>query len=260
MTSAIFSDLDGTLIYSARHLGDVRDLTPVESLGGREQAWMTDNAASTLASVRQHALFIPVTTRVEEQYRRVRLPGGPAEYAIVGNGGRIYIDGIEDTDWTQRMRDTGEDVGAPQMMADVLERVLEGETWTKAVRAFDNIVCVTAHRGHRIPPLCQSMLARFAEDFGFTAHVQGRKTHIIPRHVTKEGAAAEIARKVGATRTFAAGDHGLDEGMMRWATDAIQPAHGIGAAGIRQTTRTGILAGEDIVTEFHRFAVLPVRA
>lgn len=256
MTAAIFSDLDGTLIFSARHLGDTKaeDLTLVETFRGNPQAWMTTRAVRELTEVRRGAPFIPVTTRVESQYRRVKLPGGPAEFAILGNGGRILVEGVEDQDWTDRMNDSSWGVGEPFVMADALERALGGEDWVHEIRAYDNIVCVAGRRTHPMPPLFATLLARFAEDNGYTAYPQGRKTHLIPTHVTKEAAAAEVASRLGATRTIASGDHHLDVGLMRWATEAIQPAHGVDAVGIPTTARAGVLAGEEAIAAFRRFA------
>lgn len=255
MTTAIFSDLDGTLIYSARHLGEELDLTIVEQLDGNPQAWMTSRAAADLRDLRDLVPFIPVTTRVESQYRRVKLPGGEAEYAILGNGSRILIGGVEDPDWTARVEDSSWAVGRPQVMADTLERILAGEEWAKEVRIYDNIVCVAAHRGFKVPELYAALIDQLASDNGCSAYPQGRKTHIIPTHITKEAAAAEVATRLRATQSIAAGDHHLDIGLMRWADHAIQPAHGVSAPGIRETSKSGVLAGEQIVEVFHEFTV-----
>lgn len=254
MSSAIFSDLDGTLIFSARHLGDEADLVLTETYRGNPQTWMTTTAAADLRVARDLAPFIPVTTRVESQYRRIKLQGPMAEYAILGNGGQILIGGEVDKDWDDRVNDNSWNVSSPHVIADTLERALEGQAWVHRVRILDNVVCVAAKRDHQTPALWAELLSRFAEDNGWTAYPQGRKTHVIPSHITKEAAAAEVASRLGVDRTIASGDHHLDEGLMRWATAAIQPAHGAGVAGIRQTARAGVLAGQEIAAEFRRFA------
>ncbi|GEK85184.1 hypothetical protein [Microbacterium aerolatum] len=76
----------------------------------------------------------------------------------------------------------------------------------------------------------------------------------VAAQITNEAAAAETITRLGAPRTITSGDRHLDVGMMRRADEAIQPAHGAGAAGIRQTARAGVLAGEDVIAEFRRFA------
>lgn len=253
MSSAVFSDLDGTLIYSARHRGEAEDLVLVETLKSQPQAWMTRKAAQALSNLRENAVFIPTTTRVIEQYRRISLPGGDAECAIIGNGSSILVNGAADRDWADRVKDSSWGASAPQEMAATLERVLDGEGWVQKVRHYDNIACVVAHRAHPVPEHQTSFLARFAAENGCTAYPQGRKTHIIPSHITKEAAAAEIASRLGVTRSIASGDHELDVHLMRWADDAIQPAHGCNAEGIRKTTRTGAHAAEEIIEQFHRF-------
>ena len=51
-------------------------------------------AAKQLGHVVEASTFVPVTTRVVEQYRRVELPGAPPQYAIAANGGVLLIDGV----------------------------------------------------------------------------------------------------------------------------------------------------------------------
>ena len=254
MSAAIFSDLDGTLIYSIRHLGEVTDLVLTETYRGNPQAWMTTSAAAELRELREHAAFIPVTTRVEAQYRRVKLPGGIPEYAILGNGGRILVGGVADQGWADRVNDPSWGVGTPHIMADTLERTLDGQEWVHEVRSFDNVVCVAAKPTHQTPSLWAELLSRFAADNGYTAYPQGRKTHLIPTHITKEAAATEVSARLGVTRAIASGDHQLDVGLMNWADDAIQPAHGVRAPGIRETSHSGVLAGEQIIAAFREFA------
>ena len=75
------ADLDNTLIYSVRH--DVgEEKTGVEVYEGREVSFMTNRSSSLLKRVKEHLLFVPTTTRTEEQYRRIDLKMGPLEYAL----------------------------------------------------------------------------------------------------------------------------------------------------------------------------------
>jgi hypothetical protein len=254
VTAAIFSDLDGTLIYSKRYLDGVRDVVEVEGLGGKPLAWMTSKSAGSLRAARGLAHFIPTSTRVLEQYERLRLPGGPADYAILGNGGRIYVGGAEDSAWTGHIRALSAGVTPPSAIAASLERELVGESWVREIRYFDDIVCVTAHRGAEPHAGFYDFASDLAAGNGYASFPQGRKTHLIPSHITKEAAAAEVAERLGVKRTFAAGDHALDAGIMRWADDATQPAHGADIDGIRTTRAGGAAAADEITRDFIRFA------
>src|SRR5947208_5976810 len=96
MTVLVASDLDRTLIYSrkARSLGvDAADAVCVEVHDEKESSFVTAAAAAGLAALADEAVLVPVTTRIVEQYRRVRLPGREPAYAIAANGGVLLVDG-----------------------------------------------------------------------------------------------------------------------------------------------------------------------
>jgi hypothetical protein len=80
MTVLAATDLDRTLIYSrkARALGaDDAATVCVEVHDGEQVSFMTAAAAEALVDLAARAAVVPVTTRIVEQYRRVRLPGPP---------------------------------------------------------------------------------------------------------------------------------------------------------------------------------------
>ena len=78
----IFSDLDGTLIFSAsrKQPGDI----VCEYKDNREISCITKRQAELLPGLE----IIPVTTRSIEQYRRIRFPEGfSPEYALTDSAG-----------------------------------------------------------------------------------------------------------------------------------------------------------------------------
>lgn len=93
----IFSDLDGTLIFSAsrKQPGDI----VCEYKDNREISCITKRQAELLPGLE----IIPVTTRSIEQYRRIRFPEGfSPEYALTDNGGTLLVNGVPDPDWARR--------------------------------------------------------------------------------------------------------------------------------------------------------------
>ncbi|MFR0871963.1 MAG: hypothetical protein ACLSG5_11605 [Oscillospiraceae bacterium] len=92
----IFSDLDGTLIFSAsrKQPGDI----VCEYKDNREISCITKRQAELLPGLE----IIPVTTRSIEQYRRIRFPEGfSPEYALTDNGGTLLVNGVPDPDTGQ---------------------------------------------------------------------------------------------------------------------------------------------------------------
>lgn len=93
----IFSDLDGTLIFSAsrKQPGDI----VCEYKDNREISCITKRQAELLPGL----AIIPVTTRSIEQYRRIRFPEGfSPEYALTDNGGTLLVNGVPDPEWARR--------------------------------------------------------------------------------------------------------------------------------------------------------------
>lgn len=254
MTAGIFSDLDGTLIFSERLLDGGSDIVLVERLNGKPQSWMASKAWGGITRARSLAHLVPVTTRTREQYERISLPGGVAEYAILSNGARILRDGIEDRNWSAVIDDPSWSVAGPRDITALLERHLGAEPWVREIAHRDNIACVVTRRGEVAPDWFAPLAISIASDNGYTAYPQGRKTHLIPSHVTKEAAAAEVAGRLGLTRTVASGDHQLDAGLMLWADEAIQPGHGVAVLGVPATAASGVRASEEIASAFLRFA------
>lgn len=103
-----FSDLDNTMIFSYRHeIG--KDKRCVEIYQGREISFVTEKTYGLLKKLKEKALFVPVTTRTVEQYRRIDLGVGTLPYALVCNGGVLLANGQEDESWYLESRRMVED-------------------------------------------------------------------------------------------------------------------------------------------------------
>ncbi|MFI0487239.1 hypothetical protein [Actinomadura sp. 9N215] len=69
-------------------------------------------------------------------------------------------------------------------------------------------------------------LTAWCTERGWRTSLQGRKVYCLPAGLTKAAAAAEIARRTGASTTLAAGDSLLDIDLLEAADPSIRPAHG----------------------------------
>ena len=86
------------MIFSYRHeIG--KDKRCVEIYQGREISFVTEKTYGLLKKLKEKALFVPVTTRTVEQYRRIDLGVGTLPYALVCNGGVLLANGQEDESW-----------------------------------------------------------------------------------------------------------------------------------------------------------------
>ena len=254
MTTMVASDLDRTLIYSAAAAGSFDPaLVCVEMLADRPQSFMTARASEVLAQVRSAAVVVPTTTRPYWVGVRVELPGGPAPYAVVSNGGHILIDGAPDAGWRAGVE--ARIAAAGTTLAQVVARIdgwTDG-TWVRSRRIADDLFCYLVVEVAAMPHSFLDDLTGWCAERGWVVSMQGRKIYALPAALTKEAAITEVRARVGGTRLLAAGDGALDAGMLAMADDGIRPAHGElhdsgwDAPHVRVTANIGVLAGEEIV-------------
>lgn len=257
MTVLCATDLDRTLIFSRRALGDLdgRQLVCVERYDGADSSWLTAAAADCVERLHAHALVVPVTTRLPRQWQRVRLPGPPPRWVVAANGGVLLVDGEIDTDWRRHVAGWLGDVAPLAEIWEHASRLCRPE-WTDALRNADNLFCYAVLR--RDAPSAVSVAQAVAETAGWAAargwrvSLQGRKLYWVPVPLTKSAAVAEVRRRTGASTVLAAGDSLLDADLLEYADAGIAARDGeLVAAGwqaphVGVTAATGGLGGEEI--------------
>jgi hydroxymethylpyrimidine pyrophosphatase-like HAD family hydrolase len=243
------------MIYSKRQIDrftkDYRGLLIVEEYKGAPTAFMTLAAANALIALQELVTFVPCSTRSPEQFSRVTLPI-ETKYVILDNGGKIIVDGVEDDEWTKaKFAEIAATSAAPtDIYADITEKFGNEDWFEKVSLTSDMFVAVIGKEF--IPDELIDYVNSHLEEWNYRFSVQSRSIYMIPNAISKEGAAEEIKQRLGATKTFAAGDSFLDLGLMRWADDAIRPGHGELfdkglAEEIRVATKSGVTAGEQIL-------------
>lgn len=257
MSVLIATDLDRTMIYSRQALApqDVAGAVCVEMRDGVPSAFMTAAAAAAYAALAEQAVVVPVTTRVPEQFLRVRLPGPPPAYAIASNGGRLYVDGVADPVWAKTVAEAvAESAPLTEVWAHAAD-VCRPE-WTDKLRNADGLFCYAIVVPALLPAAFEDDLVGWAVERGWHVSRQGRKLYWVPRGLTKSAAVAEVGRRTGADRVLAAGDSLLDVDLLLHADAAIHPRHGElhdrlwSAPGVARTASSGARAGAEILEWF----------
>lgn len=254
MSVLVASDLDGTLVYSARSSAlAAAALTCVERIDGVPAGFMTGAAVSGLFRLAERTTFVPVTSRAPEQLARVTLPR--SRYAVAANGGLLLVDGVAEPSWSAAV--VARLAGAAGLdevwrhMADACR-----PQWTAALRNVAGLFCYAVVRAESLPGGFVATESAWAASRGWRVSAQGRKVFWVPRQLTKSAAVAEIARRVGAGTLLAAGDSLLDLDLLAGADLGIRPRHGeLAAAGwtaphVAVTAGVGARAGEQIVEWF----------
>ncbi|MFJ3902309.1 HAD family hydrolase [Streptomyces sp. NPDC090025] len=265
-TVLVASDLDRTLIYSSGALAlgmpdpQAPRLLCVEVHEAKPLSYLTERAAEELRALAAETVFVPTTTRTRKQYQRIRLPGTAPAYAICANGGHILVDGVSDPDWQAEVRGRLAEACAP--LAEIRAYLTEttDPSWVRKHRVAEDLFAYLVIERDLLPEGWLDRFTAWADERGWTVSLQGRKVYAVPRPLTKSAAMREVARRVGATLTLAAGDSLLDADLLLAADLAWRPGHGeladteLTAPHLAALAERGVAAGEEIIRRFRAAA------
>lgn len=211
-------DLDNTLIHShrSRSEGDIC----VELLEGREQSFITPRARQLTDQVQadENVMFVPVTTRSEEQYRRIQWQDScTPELALVCNGSVLLRNGVPDPEWLR------ESQSMTQPFADELKRLCDLYSCRECFRTVrivgDMFLFAYCTDGADI----EKIAADCAADTELCTRYSGRKLYFFPPAADKGRAVRWLSQMLGASEIIAAGDSVIDFPMLRIADYALVP-------------------------------------
>lgn len=209
------SDLDNTILFSHRYRQETDQC--VEHLEGREQGFCTQRSLRLLETIGERGLlFVPVTTRSIQQYRRIRWPQ-PPRYAVTTNGGTLLVDGIPDPVW---QAETAALTAPWQPALLELERRLPEVPVPKRGRIVDGTYLFAACD---TPEDAAAVGAFFVGSTGLETAVSGRKVYFFPPGIHKGAALERLRARFAPTRTICAGDSVIDIPMLLAADVAILP-------------------------------------
>ncbi len=264
----IATDLDRTIMYSNRAIeefGMPKDvkLEPVEKNNGKWSGFMTQAAYSLLKEINQHSLFIPVTTRTTEQFKRFVIfeKEIPLKYAITTNGAQILYRGEPLIDWSEKLTNQLTDGCVPEVeFLSILKRsgiLLDGERKRAEQFFFYYILnCLPT-------PSELQEIRELAAGKGWKMSLQGRKLYFIPTAISKGKALKYICDREGMEAWAGAGDSVLDWDFLQNCRYRFVPSHGEllkvkGPSDITLTNQLGVAAGEEILQQFLKALTLRI--
>ncbi len=211
------SDLDNTLIYSYKKISG--DAVLVETREGKALSYMTARAYKILQEIRDKVIFLPVTTRSVEQYKRISFyPQGEPRFALTSNGGILLADGRVDREWLEKTKLLIED-----SMGE-LERainLLENDSNIKfEVRLVDEIFVFT--KSSAVEESVEKLKRTLSLDKVYIDS-NGEKLYVFPKVLDKGLAVRRFLKKVSHDSVFACGDSLFDVPMLREADVAVIP-------------------------------------
>lgn len=260
------SDLDRTIVYSERailELGEKQNtrLKPVEQKDGRWVAYMPEDAFFALQELAQTCLFIPVTTRITEQFNRFVIFEDTEvfPYAITANGAVILYKGNPLEAWTELIAKKLQQESLPQEeLLAILQRNeihITGQLREAGGYFFYYILESLPFVHDRI--FIEELVSRAS----WRMSLQGRKLYFIPKAVSKGAALEFISNRTGLTMIAGAGDSILDWDFLQHCQYRFVPNHGELAnlsdgKDFILTKNSGAAAGEEILKQYKELSLL----
>lgn len=203
-------DLDNTLIYSYKKKQE--GFICVEMNKGREQGFMTAYTFSNFADMTANVMFVPVTTRSVEQYRRIVFPNGyTPEYALVSNGATLIRNGEIDENWNLVEKNIPE-------LEEIFNRYCKDKRFINC-RIVDNsyvfVYCAPETNAEEVTE-------ELAKSSDLNVELSGRKIYFFPENLSK-GSAVGRLRKILRKEILSAGDSSIDASMLNIADTALVP-------------------------------------
>lgn len=209
------SDLDHTILASARHLSDddIKDARVVETYQHKPLSVMTGTSLSMLQLLRQYATFVPITSR--DTYAFNRLDIG-YDMAVVTNGGKLV-------DIQGNIRDiANRDSRVPHMLR-VLQNLTSDWKCVKKISSIDGFFAVI--KVEEISTDEVSKICDVIHQEGFTFSRQAKKIYAIPNGLSKRHGLEYVQRTLKPDFVISAGDSMLDY-PMKHASDVFLTPQG----------------------------------
>jgi hypothetical protein len=264
--AVVGTDLDRTMVYSQNSMQVEEGLKDdllfkvVEMYEKRPLSYMTSPAYINLEIINSHAHLVPVTTRTEKQFKRIKIPGTTKadfasdrkQYAVTTNGANILVNGVVDPEWAAQIQAGFEgDVGTVEEVHRFLKQYKKS-SWVKDYRNADGFFLYMVIDRAEAPEHTLKEIRSTIDAFNWSTSLQGRKIYFVPNFINKGAAFAEIVKRVNGDYSIGCGDSLLDIPLMEAADISIRPSHGeledVGYTADNNVTtkHSGIFAGEEI--------------
>ncbi len=211
------SDLDNTLIYSyKRDIGNNKKC--VEIYENREITFMTDKSLEMLKYISKKINFVPLTTRTEEQYKRIFFEDVNIEYALVCNGGVLLKNGKRDEEW---YKNSIEIIKPYKEEMEKAENLLDNDKYRNfELRNIDNLFLYTKSSE---PLKTIKYIKDNIDNQKIDVFNNGLKVYAVPKKLDKGTALERFREYINCDFIISAGDSIFDVPMVNCADIGFMP-------------------------------------
>lgn len=213
------SDIDNTIIYS--HKKDINTpKVPCELYEGSNISFITKNTQEKLDYIYSKCLFLPVTTRSIEQYKRIQFSHWQPKYAITSNGGNLLINGSPLKEWNDYFIETGKNA---RYALEKAETLLENHPYRILdIKLVDNLFVYTKSSQ---PEETIKMLKNNLQNEPVKVYTNFSKIYVVPENLNKGTALKKFINDFAPdiNKVISAGDSIFDIPLLEAAAYAIFP-------------------------------------
>lgn len=212
--SIFFADLDNTLIYSNRWKFNKPQLV-VEHLNERDQSFMTELTYDFLLKSKWLDV-IPVTTRTEQQFRRIEcFEKLGIKRAIVCNGGKLLVEGKEDSEWSYKTEKCVKDnYYYLDYATEMLSSLCKNNAIHRPEKYMTYVKCSDPENIYR-------HIRRLVDSSRVNVQRDGKKVYLFANGVSKGEAVNRYLDNKCQGTVIAAGDNLMDVSMLNRADIAF---------------------------------------
>lgn len=225
------SDLDRTLIYSHRCLDESIDIgliELVETLEDREISYMLKSSIDLIYELHKKLLFVPVTTRTSDQYKRIDFFNKKLElpYVITTNGGVVLKNNKIDNEWNDIIvkRLKHDSMAMEDVISICKKELLDTKLCHRIIEVGEFFFYFMIKETIEIHILNQ--LELLLMNTNWNIFTNKRKIFFVPKCVCKKDAVKYVAEQTGENFIISAGDSKFDIDMQEVSNHFISPKDG----------------------------------
>lgn len=248
------TDLDRTVVYSAKFWNGEEDVISIDKTKPNETSFLTNRSIELMKEIDKLGYFIPVTTRSKDDFLRL-FPIGEFEpqNAVLANGGVVYVDGVLDGEWSKKILTKIGVINVSLAKAEgLIDQFFPKEIVTKKKVDHGLFWRVVINDQSFIPNI-EAEIADSLNKIDYSFFNTGNKCYLIHNAISKWEALKYVAERLGEKEIIAAGDSLMDLEMVQKANIGITPLHGEIVEKKREkdlivTEKSGVMAGEEILS------------
>lgn len=224
---AVFSDLDRSIIYSKRFLGDNKRELQIEIYKNENISYISNKTIELIKEIEKYNYFIPTTTRTIEQFKRIEFKKYDLnfKYSITSNGGNILIDEQIDNEYSLFINEKLKQSFNIETCIKLFEEYKNIKGIKKLKKADDFFFYIVVDNNIFNIETINDFIEKIG-NFNWKTYINTSKIYFMPYELKKSTAIKYLCDKLNLKNTFSIGDSIMDKDMLKFCDKSYLLNHG----------------------------------